>query len=130
MSWRLFHVMPTRAWDALRTSDAPLFAPPSLEREGFCHLSFPHQLEETLRLHFAGEESVVLLEVDRGALGRDLRLEVSRGGERFPHVHAPLPVEGFLRLWSLPRTSDGRLRPPVLGPTAAEDDPPGLVLAR
>lgn len=58
-------------------------------RDGFIHLSAPSQVEGTLARHFAGEAGLVLA---RLAVGADpaLKLEVSRGGEPFPHLFRAL----------------------------------------
>ncbi len=58
--------------------------------EGFVHASFTRQLAGTLAAHFAGVDEVELLLLDPQRLGPDLRLEPSRGGERFPHVYRAL----------------------------------------
>ena len=71
-------------------------------RDGFVHLSTREQVEDTARLHFAGEADLVLVAVDEARLGEDLRWEPSRGGAPFPHLfremrrqdviwHRPLP---------------------------------------
>jgi pimeloyl-ACP methyl ester carboxylesterase/uncharacterized protein (DUF952 family) len=62
-------------------------------RDGFIHLSAAHQVEGTLRRHFAGREhpgGLLKLAVDPGRLP-GLRWEVSRDGQRFPHVYGELP---------------------------------------
>jgi uncharacterized protein (DUF952 family) len=61
-------------------------------RDGFVHLSTGAQVEETLRLHFAGQNDLVLVAFDPDALGGALRWEPSRGGARFPHLYGELPV--------------------------------------
>ena len=65
------------------------------------HASFTRQLDGTLALHFAGAQDVVLLLLDPERLGDALRLEASRGGEKFPHVYRELragDVLGRVRL--------------------------------
>jgi uncharacterized protein (DUF952 family) len=61
-------------------------------RDGYIHLSTLSQLAETLRLHFAGQRDLVLVEVDPAELGDALRWEPSRGGALFPHLYGTLPV--------------------------------------
>ncbi len=65
--------------------------------DGFIHLSTAEQLPETLRRHFAGQVGLLILKVDVGRLlalsGDRLRWEPSRGGDLFPHLYGPLPVE-------------------------------------
>jgi uncharacterized protein (DUF952 family) len=61
-------------------------------RDGFIHFSTGAQLAETLRLHFAGQGDLVVVEVDPADLGDMLRWEASRGGELFPHLYGTLAV--------------------------------------
>jgi uncharacterized protein (DUF952 family) len=61
-------------------------------RDGFVHLSTGAQLDQTLRLHFVGQEDLVVVAFEPGALGDALRWEPSRGGALFPHFHGELPV--------------------------------------
>jgi uncharacterized protein (DUF952 family) len=58
----------------------------------FVHCSTREQLPATLERHFAGAGALVVLVLDRAALGDSLRWEESRPGEAFPHVYAPIPV--------------------------------------
>lgn len=74
----------------------------SLEEVGFMHLSNAHQVGGTAATFFgdlAGDE-LVLLTVDRQRLreaGLEVRLEQANGGELFPHLYGPLPVEAVVR---------------------------------
>jgi uncharacterized protein (DUF952 family) len=77
-------------------------------RDGFIHLSAAHQLESTLATHFAGQAGLVLLAVDAGRLGADLKWEASRGGVLFPHLYAPLDLAAVLWVEPLPLGQDGR----------------------
>ena len=75
--------------------------------EGFVHASFTRQLDGTLRLHFPDAPRVVLLLLDPARLGDALRVEPSRGGEAFPHVHRPLAAEDVLARAILARDAGG-----------------------
>jgi len=59
-------------------------------RDGFIHFSTRAQLAETLRRHFAGQRELVLVAIDPGDLGAELRWEPSRGGDLFPHLYGDL----------------------------------------
>lgn len=66
--------------------------------DGFIHLSAAHQVQETAAKHFHGRAGLILLEVDPARLPEGaLRWEVSRGGDRFPHLYADLPLSAVLR---------------------------------
>jgi uncharacterized protein (DUF952 family) len=62
----------------------------------YIHLSTAAQLQGTLDKHFAGQEGLVIIEVDLAALGDLVKWEVSRGGELFPHIYGDLPMGAVL----------------------------------
>jgi uncharacterized protein (DUF952 family) len=71
-------------------------------RDGFIHLSRGDQVEGTLAKHFAGQDGLFLLALDAEALADGLRWEVSRGGDLFPHLYAPLDLAHVLWVEALP----------------------------
>lgn len=83
------------------------------QRDGYIHLSAPHQLAGTLAKHFRGRSDLVLAAFASGDLGGDLRWEPSRGGELFPHLYAPLPVAAALWVQPLAARGDGSFDLPV-----------------
>jgi uncharacterized protein (DUF952 family) len=85
-------------------------------RDGFIHFSTAEQAGETLALHFAGADDLVLVAVDAGMLGEALRYEPSRGGALFPHLYAPLPLAAVRWARPLPVDADGRHVLPELAP--------------
>jgi uncharacterized protein (DUF952 family) len=76
--------------------------------DGYIHFSTAEQVAETLARHFAGQRDLLLVAVDADPFGSAVRWEVSRGGQRFPHLHAPLPVSAALRISAIPVGADGR----------------------
>ncbi len=69
--------------------------------DGYMHFSTAAQLGETLRLHFAGQDDLVLLAVRSADLGDRLVWEPSRGGALFPHLYGgPLPLSAVA--WEAP----------------------------
>lgn len=68
--------------------------------DGFIHFSTAGQAAGTAAKHFAGQDGLVLLAVDAGALGAALKWEPSRGGALFPHLYRPLMLGEIL--WSRP----------------------------
>ncbi|MFD6534116.1 DUF952 domain-containing protein [Streptomyces sp. NPDC060184] len=87
----------------------------TLQQEGFIHLSHPHQLPAVARMLYgsgsgsgSGSKDVelVVLVIDPARLTAPLRHEaMSEGGEEFPHLYGPLPVDAVVevRAW----TGDG-----------------------
>jgi uncharacterized protein (DUF952 family) len=75
--------------------------------DGFIHFSTAGQVIETARRHFAGQDGLVLVTVDTTRLERAIRWEPSRGGDLFPHLYGPLPVEATVEVQPLPMRPDG-----------------------
>ena len=82
-------------------------------RDGFIHLSAAHQVAERARKYFSGAAGLVLVAFRVGDLGGDLRWEVSRGGDLFPHLYGPLLTA--TAVWVEPVALDGA-GVPVLPP--------------
>jgi uncharacterized protein (DUF952 family) len=97
-------------WREAKAAGQLVGAPVDL-RDGFIHFSTAAQLAGTAAKHFAGATSLVLVAVDADALGAALKWEVSRGGELFPHLYAPLPL-GAVR-WVRPLADEIAGRRPL-----------------
>lgn len=69
--------------------------------DGFMHFSTAEQLSETLRLHFAGQDDLVLLAIRSADLGEALVFEPSRGGALFPHLYGG-PLSNAAIAWEAP----------------------------
>lgn len=87
----VFKVLPRSAWDEACRVGAFAGSADDM-RDGFIHLSASHQLAGTLAKHFRGQHDLVLISFAADVLGDALRWEVSRGGDEFPHLYAPLPT--------------------------------------
>lgn len=83
--------------------------------DGYVHLSTCTQLQGTLDKHFAGRRDLWIAAVDLEALGEAVKWEVSRGGELFPHLYAPLPLSAVTAYSPIHREDDGTVRLPVTG---------------
>ncbi len=88
----LFHVAEHDHW--VEAEAAGRYAPPSLEREGFVHLSTASQIHRTIRTRFAGRWGLILLTIDEEKLGSELRWE-GEPGQLFPHVYGPIDLEAI-----------------------------------
>ncbi|MEM6994000.1 MAG: GNAT family N-acetyltransferase, partial [Myxococcota bacterium] len=122
----LYKILPQRDWD-----DAGAVVPwAEIDRaDGFVHLSAAHQVRETAAKHFAGRPNLCILEVDPGRLeAGTLRWEVSRGNDRFPHVHGDIGREAVVGAEPLPER-DGRHTFSMHVPEPVVDTPLPEVLA-
>ncbi len=81
--------------------------------DGYIHFSTATQAAETAAKHFSGQDDLLLVAVDAGALGPALKWEVSRGGALFPHLYAPLALSAVLWARPMPLGADGVHRLPL-----------------
>ena len=79
-------------------SEGFLTGSPDDLRDGFIHLSTREQLKTTLERHFAGEQGLVVLEIDATTLNPGLKWEPSRGGALFPHLYERLSMDAVVRV--------------------------------
>jgi uncharacterized protein (DUF952 family) len=97
----IYKILTNSEWEAARA--AGQFTGSELDRQdGFIHLSAADQVVETARRVFAGATGLTVLAVDPDRLGAALRWEASRGGARFPHLYAVLPVDAVVAAHPLP----------------------------
>ncbi len=80
--------------------------------DGFIHMSSAAQLAATIDTHYRGRTDLVLAAVDLTRLGEAVRWEPSRGGQLFPHLYGPLPMDAVTAAGPLTRSADGSVRLP------------------
>ena len=87
----IYKICPRELWEAAVAAGELKGAEIDLQ-DGYIHFSTGRQVQETASRHFSGRDDLVLVAVDEGCLGSDLRWEPSRGGETFPHLFSSLDV--------------------------------------
>lgn len=90
-----FKIIDAAEWAAAERSGAYAGSAVDLA-DGYIHLSTGDQLAGTVERHYAGRTGLLLLTVDLAALGDTVVWEPSRGGDMFPHIYGPLPVNAVL----------------------------------
>lgn len=106
----IYKIFRTDEWQALRQNGQTEGAP--IDRtDGFIHFSTAAQAAETAAKHFAGAEGLYLAAVDAGALGNDLKWEVSRNDDLFPHLYRPLRLEDVSWCQPLPLENGAHVFP-------------------
>ena len=78
------------------------------KRDGFIHLSSVSQVSTTFDTHFSNEYNLLLVAIEAVRLGPALKWEVSRRGEKFPHLYAALAVADVHSVVAIRRGPDGR----------------------
>lgn len=114
MTERIYHITTRAAWQAAQAHGQ--YIAPSLATEGFIHFSRANQVTGVANAFYAGQNGLVLLEVDVARLSADLRWEppAHPGGvapqvqphadDLFPHLYGPLNLDAVraVRLYPQP----------------------------
>ena len=95
MSATAFKILTAEQWAQFQADDVFNGAPVDLA-DGYIHLSTADQLQGTLDKHFAGQDALVIVEIDLAALGDTIKWEVSRGRALFPHIYGSLPMAAVI----------------------------------
>ena len=104
---RIYHMCRRDEWQA--AAAAGVYRGSSQDAaDGFIHFSTALQIVESAARHRAGQDDLVLLAVDPRRLGAALRWEPSRGGQLFPHLYGPLPLDAVAKAEPLRLGDDGR----------------------
>jgi uncharacterized protein (DUF952 family) len=103
----IYKICSAEEWRAAERAGRYQGAPVDVH-DGYIHFSTAAQVAETAAKHFAGAAGLMLVAVDAGVLGAALRWEPSRGGDLFPHLYGPLPLEAVRWARPLPLGADGR----------------------
>jgi uncharacterized protein (DUF952 family) len=101
----IYKIFRPAEWDALRRDGQTDGAPIDLS-DGYIHFSTAEQAAETAAKHFADAGDLMLVAVDADALGDDLKWEVSRGDQLFPHLYRALRMEDVHWAQPLPQVGD------------------------
>ncbi len=111
----IYHIASRAAW--LAAQRAGRYSAPSLETEGFIHCSAREQVLAVAAAFYADQADLLLLCIDEGKLGADLRWEAAAHpaadaappamSSLFPHVYGPLNLDAVIAAVALPLKEDG-----------------------
>ncbi|MEM6978627.1 MAG: DUF952 domain-containing protein [Planctomycetota bacterium] len=86
----IYKILTADQWEQFE-ADGQFEGAPIDRADGFIHFSALDQVAGTLEKHFDGQTGLVVVEVDERKVPDDqLKWEVSRGGEKFPHLYGSL----------------------------------------
>jgi uncharacterized protein (DUF952 family) len=103
----IFHICRREEWEQATTRGSYDGSSQDIA-DGFIHFSTRAQVAASAARHRAGQGGLVLLTVDRAALGAALRWEPARDGRLFPHLYGRLPLSAVRAVNDLPLGADGR----------------------
>ncbi len=76
-------------------------------KDGFIHLSTKKQLNETVTKHFLGKKNLIIISFNIEKIQDNLKWEVSRNGDIFPHYYGDLETKFAEEIFDLHLNSDG-----------------------
>jgi uncharacterized protein (DUF952 family) len=81
----------------------------SLAEQGFIHASTAPQVAPVANAFYGNDQDLVVLVIDSGRLGSELRYEPVPGwDDPFPHIYGPLNVDAVIGTLRLDRDASGR----------------------
>ena len=102
----IYHVCKQEEWN--KALDAGIYNGSSQDVvDGFIHFSSRSQVHKSVAKHRAGQDGLVLLEVDTTLIEEGLVWEPSRGGQLFPHLYSVLSVAVVTKTASLELGENG-----------------------
>ena len=102
----IFHITNGKDWD--RAKRDGIYKTASLASEGFIHCSRSDQVIRTANRLFAGQQGLVLLEIDTDQVKAEIRYENCEDGqELFPHIYGALDLDAVVRVLSFEPAEDG-----------------------
>lgn len=105
----ILHITSRPEWEAAQAAGE--YRAPSLENEGFIHLSTPEQVLGVANAFYRDQPDLVLLVVDSEAVDAPLRweapLEAPDSETRFPHIYGPLNLEAVIDVVDFPAGPEG-----------------------
>ena len=97
--FKLFRIEEWLQFEALgKTDGAPIDV-----MDGFIHFSKASQVKETEAKHFKADKDLILLSCNAEHLKPDLKWEISRGGELFPHLYRKLALADIEARYDIPK---------------------------
>ncbi|MDO8878987.1 MAG: DUF952 domain-containing protein [Pseudolabrys sp.] len=103
----IYKICPQSLWREAEKAGVFRGAPVDAQ-DGFIHFSTAAQAIETAARHFAGQDELLLVEVESTRLGKPLTWEVSRGGALFPHLYGDLDLAAVTKVMPLPLGENGQ----------------------
>jgi uncharacterized protein (DUF952 family) len=108
----IFKIVPRREWAA---ESGDYHGSAHDKADGFLHFSTAAQLPETLRRYYAGQDDLMLVAADSGALGARLKWEYSPSrDEDFPHLYGALSPDAIKWVRPIEKDADGECVLPEL----------------
>ncbi len=96
----VYHIVPKADWEMAQQK--AVYAPISIQTEGFIHCSNLSQVLGSANLFFKGQTNLLLLKIEVAKLKEQLVYENTTGGtELFPHLYGKLNLDAVNHVYAL-----------------------------
>jgi len=102
-----YKIFQLNEWELLKVQGHFKGSPVDVQ-DGYIHLSSEDQVQGTLDKHYTNGTDVVIAQLDLKRVKEDIRFEVSRGGAKFPHLYADLPLTAIVKFAMFKPNAAGR----------------------
>ncbi|MFD2938154.1 DUF952 domain-containing protein [Spirosoma flavum] len=92
----IYHIVPADSW--AKQANLSIYEAPSLQTEGFIHLSQKEQVTGTLSRYYQNVPDLLLLHIDADKLTHKLKYEIATNNELFPHLYGPLNKDAVVHV--------------------------------
>jgi uncharacterized protein (DUF952 family) len=105
----ILHITSNAEWQQAQHDGA--YRAPSLDQEGYIHLSKPEQVLGVANAFYRGQTDLVLLVIDPARLAAELRYEppdeMPDSSQRFPHLYGALNLDAVVKVLDFSPDADG-----------------------
>ncbi|EAY26827.1 glutathione S-transferase domain protein [Microscilla marina ATCC 23134] len=103
----IYHIVPTTEW--AQAEQVGMYAPASINTEGFIHCSKLEQVTGSAQLFFKGQSNLKLLQIIVAKLDARLVYENTTGGtELFPHLYGSLNLNAVRQVFDFNTDANGQ----------------------
>lgn len=97
----IYHVTDKESWEKALINQC--YTHPSLELEGFIHMSTKNQVAGVLERYFKNQTNLIVLHIEEQLLKADVRYELSPSlQEEFPHVYGVINLDAVVKMEQIP----------------------------
>jgi len=115
----ILHITSRSEWQAAQARGD--YRAPSLETEGFIHMSTSKQAVHVANAFYRGQSGLVLLVVDETRVGSQVKWEAPAGppasgisqDDKFPHVYGPLNLDAVVDVVDFNPDASGNFQLPA-----------------
>jgi uncharacterized protein (DUF952 family) len=102
----LCHILSREDWETAQKEG--VYAPSSLNTEGFIHCSTAAQVLQTANTFYSAQEDLMLLWIAENSVSAEIRFEdLSDEGTRFPHIYGTLNLDAVVDQQPFSKGEDG-----------------------